>query len=422
MNLDKNRLARRLSKEDAVIIGISSMIGSGIFVTMQPATASAGIGILIGIVLAAFVAFCNATSAIQLSCLNPESGGTYVFGKIHLGPFWGNLAGWVFVIGKLASCALAALTLGYYIYPPWSKYIGLGAVFSLTVLNYFGIHKTAKLSWVIVLIVIAGLSIIIFASLFGGSVEIQRLRSNYFYGGPLGILRSGALIFFAFAGFARIATLGEEVIDPRRNIPQAIIQSLIITVILYLLVVTSALLAVGPLHISNSESPLLEAVNAGIFSHLKPIVNFTAIVATLGVLLSLMLGVSRTVFAMAADKVLPLWLAKVHPQFKIPHQAQILVAIIIGVIVYFGDILSALGFSAFTILIYYAITNACALKLPKENRLWPRSLAVLGLIFCLLLAFSLPIQTLAIGLAIIVSFMINYYWRNLFNGKKIREG
>jgi APA family basic amino acid/polyamine antiporter len=408
----KSRLSRQLTTWDAVIIGISAMIGSGIFVAIGPAAGSAGAGILIGIVVAACVAFCNATSSAQLAAVYPESGGTYVYGRKQLSPFWGWLAGWAFVVGKLASCAAAALTFGYYVYPSLAKFLSLGAIVGLTILNYFGIQKTARMTWGIVILVLSALATIVFSSLLGGKADVSHLSPLFGDHGIKGIVRSAALMFFAFAGYARIATMGEEIKNPRQTIPRAIIMALIITTVIYLSVVSSALLAIGAQVMAQSTAPLAEAVSAGRFAWLNPVVRLGAAVATLGVLLSLMVGISRTIFSMAANRELPYWLSAVHPKFKVPHRAEIIVALFIGLIVLMADVRSAVGFSAFTILLYYAITNASAISLPKKKRLWPRYFAGAGLVSCLLLALSLPAQSLIVGGIVIAAGSVIYFVRN----------
>lgn len=410
----ESRLSRRLTTKDAVIIGMSSMIGSGIFVAIGPAAASAGSGILFGILIAAGVAFCNATSSAQLAAVYPESGGTYVYGRKQLGLFWGWLSGWVFIVGKTASCAAAALTFGHYVYPGAARILALGAVIGLAALNYFGIQKTANMSQAIVIFVLAALAVITAAALFGGTADATHLRAPLAEGGLPGILQSGALMFFAFAGYARIATLGEEVRDPRRSIPQAIVWALFITTLIYLIVVTSALLAIGPAVISGASAPLADAVKAGRFSALTPVARAGAAAGTLGVLLSLMVGISRTAFSMAANREFPHWLAAVHPAFKIPHHAEIIVALVVGLIVLSADVRSAVGFSAFTILLYYAVTNASAIKLADEQRLWPQPLAVAGLLSCLLLAFSLPVESLFTGGGVTAAGIFIYFIRVRF--------
>lgn len=406
---ESSRLSRRLNTADAVAIGLSAMIGSGVFVAIGPASASAGSGVLLGLVIAAFVAYCNATSSAQLAAVYPESGGAYVYGRKQLDPFWGWLAGWGFVVGKLASCAAAALTFGFYLYPSIAKLLALSAVGVLTFANYRGIKKTANLTWVLLTLVLAALVTIVFASTFGGQAHGNHLAPVWGTNGIHGILQAGAIMFFSFAGYARIATLGEEVQEPKRTIPKAILIALLITLVIYISVAASALLAVGAPALAEAKAPLARAVEAGRFAWLSPVVRLGATAATLGVLLSLMVGISRTVFSMSANGELPRWLSSVHPRFKGPHHAEIAVAAMIAVMILLGDVRSAIGFSSFTILIYYAITNASAFTLPKEKRLWPRWLSAIGFLFCIILASSLPAQSLILGSVVILIGAIIYF-------------
>src|SRR5439155_14793737 len=208
------------------------MIGAGVFAAIGPAARVAGSGLLFGIVIAAFVAYCNATSSAELAALYPASGGTYVYGRERLGAFWGYLAGWGFVVGKTASCAAMALTVGAYAYPQWQRPIGAAATLLLTAVNYRGVHKTAALTRVIVAIVLAALAAVVIGSLAGGQATTQHL-GNLGVGGVRGIFQSAGLLFFAFTGYARIATLGEEVRDPAQTIPKAIPRALAITLAVY---------------------------------------------------------------------------------------------------------------------------------------------------------------------------------------------
>src|SRR5690606_33345804 len=215
------RLARRLGTFDAVTIGLGSMIGAGVFAAFGPAARAAGNGLIAGLGLAALVAYCNATSSAQLAALYPESGGTYAYGQERLGRLWGFLAGWGFVIGKLASCAAMAMTLGSYAAPALARPLAVAAVIALTAVNYLGVKKTALLTKIIVAVVLSALAVVVGAVWLGGSTEVARLwplRELTAYG----VLQSAGLLFFAFAGYARLATLGEEVSEPERTIPRAI--------------------------------------------------------------------------------------------------------------------------------------------------------------------------------------------------------
>ena len=395
-----SRLARRLGAGDAVVIGLGSMLGAGVFAAIGPAAGAAGSGLLVGLAVAAFVAYCNATSSAELAALYPASGGTYVYGRERLGPFWGYLAGWGFVVGKTASCAAMALTVGAYAAPSWQRPIAVAAVAGLTAVNYQGVRKTAAVTRVVVAMVLAALALVVVGALLGGRASTEGF-GDVMAGGPGGILRAAGLLFFAFAGYARIATLGEEVDDPARTIPKAIPRALGITLVVYAVVAACALAAAGPAALAHSEAPLATAVRAGDLDLLVPAVRVGGAIAALGVLLSLIAGVSRTAFAMAANRDLPPWLDAVHPAHEVPHRAEVAVGVLVAALVVATDLRHAIGFSSFCVLTYYAIANVAAWTLPPEQRRWPRPLAVAGVVGCATLAFSLPVASALSGGAVL---------------------
>jgi len=389
-----SRLARRLGATDAVIIGLGSMIGAGVFAALSPAAGYAGSGLLVGLAVAAVVAYCNATSSARLAALYPESGGTYVYGRRRLGDIWGYLAGAAFVVGKTGSCAAMALTFAHYVAPSAARPLAVAAVATLTVVNLAGVERTAGLTRVTVTVVLAALAVFVVSALSGGTVDTAHFST--IHGGLVGVLRSGGVLFFAFAGYARIATLGEEVAEPARTIPRAIAAALAITVAVYAAVAVAALAAAEPTVIASTPTPLREILRVGSHDEAIPIVQIGAAVASLGVLLSLLAGVSRTVFAMAADRHLPHALAAVHSSRRIPHRAEILVGAAAASLAAVVDIRGAIGFSSFCVLFYYAIANASALTL-RRRLLVP----ALGLVGCAVLAVTLPLSPVFVGTAAI---------------------
>lgn len=397
---EPTRLVRRLGVTDAVVIGLGSMIGAGVFAAVGPAAEAAGSGLLVGLVLAAAVAYCNATSSARLAAVYPRSGGTYVYGRERLGPFWGYLAGWGFVVGKTASCAAMALTFGAYAAPSWQRPLAVAAVVGVTAVNYRGVQKTALATRVLVAVVLAALALVVVGALGGGQASADNL-GPLGSGGWRGIAESAGLLFFAFAGYARIATLGEEVVDPARTIPRAIPLALGIALAVYAVVMTSALLAVGPDALAGASAPLATAVRAGSLDALAPAVRVGGTVAALGVLLSLVAGVSRTAFAMAADRNLPGWLDAVHPRHRVPHRAELAVGVAVAALVLAVDLRGAIGFSSFAVLTYYAVANLSARTLPPAGRRLPRALPVAGVVGCALLAFTLPVVSVVTGLAVL---------------------
>jgi APA family basic amino acid/polyamine antiporter len=384
---------------DAVIIGLASMIGAGVFAAIGPAAEAAGSGLLIGLAVAAVVAYCNATSSAQLAALYPSSGGTYVYGRERLGHLWGYLAGWAFVVGKTASCAAMALTFGAYAAPDWARPLAVGAVVALTVVTLLGVTKTAWVTRVIVTIVLASLATVVV-----GAISADPSTGNIgslTEGGLHGILQSAGLLFFAFAGYARIATLGEEVIDPARTIPRAIPIALGITLVVYATVATTALLAVGPEALAASTAPLVTVVEAGALTWAAPIVRVGAAVASLGVLLSLLAGVGRTTFAMASERDLPPVLAAVEPRHRVPRTAQLVIAAAVIAVVLAADVRGAIGFSSFAVLFYYAVANASAWTLAGTERRWPRAFCAIGLVGCAALSLSLPATSVLVGAGVV---------------------
>ncbi|WP_396923502.1 APC family permease [Mycolicibacterium sp.] len=387
-------LQRRLGTVDAVIIGLGSMIGAGIFAALAPAAAAAGSGLLIGLAVAAVVAYCNATSSARLAARYPESGGTYVYGRERLGEFWGYTAGWSFVVGKTASCAAMALTVGLYVWPDWAHAVAAASVVALTVVNYAGIQKSALLTRIIVAIVLAVLAAVVVIVITSGHADATRLELGE-DATVAGVLQAAGLLFFAFAGYARIATLGEEVRDPARTIPRAIPIALAITLVVYAAVAMAALAVLGSDGLASAPAPLADVVAAGGAGGWQPVVRVGAAVAALGSLLALILGVSRTTLAMARDRHLPHALAAVHPRFKTPHRAEIVVGVVVATLAAFADLRGAIGFSSFAVLLYYAIANASAWTL--GHRLIP----AVGLVGCLVLAFTLPLSSVITGLVVV---------------------
>jgi basic amino acid/polyamine antiporter, APA family len=391
-------LARRLGVFDAVIIGLGSMLGAGVFAAFSPAAAAAGAGLLIGLAIAALVACCNATASAQLAAEYPTSGGTYIYGRERLGPWWGYLAGWGFVIGKTASCAAMAMTFAAYVAPAvWQRPIAVAALIILTVVNYYGITRTAALTKIIVVIVIMTLALVVIASLSGwnGTASIQSW--NLLAGGWYGILQSAGLLFFAFAGYARIATLGEEVREPEHTIPRAILTALTIAVLIYLVVAVSILIALGPTRIAASSAPLAAAVDAVGWGWASVPVRLGAAAASLGALLALIAGVSRTTLAMARHDDLPRWLAGVHERHQVPHHAEIAVAGLVSLLILITDLRGAIGFSSFGVLLYYLIANAAAYTQSPERRRFPRVLQIIGVAGCGILVLTLPVSAVIGG-------------------------
>jgi basic amino acid/polyamine antiporter, APA family len=396
-------LARRLGLADAVFIGLGSMIGAGVFAAFTPAAQAAGAGLLVGLVVAAFVAFCNATSSAQLAAVYPTSGGTYVYGREELGDWWGFLAGWSFIIGKTASCAAMALTFAAYAVPTeWQRPVAAIAVIALTAVNYLGVTRTAAVARAVVVVALVGLAVALSAGFSTGLPAVSNILGGVFFsGGAYGVLQAAGLLFFAFAGYARVATMGEEVRDPARTIPRAISIALGVTVLLYLVVAIVELGTLGARGVAATATPLEAVVRLSGWGWATVVLRVGAVAAALGALLGLIAGVGRTSLAMAREGDLPRWLAAVHPRFKVPHRAELALAVIVVALVLTVDLRGAIGFSSFGVLLYYFVANASALRQGREVRRYPRALQVLGAVGCLVLVATLPAVAIIVGVVVL---------------------
>nr|WP_228508386.1 APC family permease [Herbiconiux sp. VKM Ac-1786] len=394
---------------DAVVIGLAAMIGAGIFSALAPAAGAAGPLLLVALLVAAVVAYANASSSAQLAAQYPSAGGTYVYGRERLGEWWGFAAGWCFVIGKTASCAAMALAFAAYAVPPaWQQPVAALAVAALVAVNSFGITRTARLARVLVVAVIAVLVLVAVSGLAGsvggdgGVVEASGAGDPAAAPGLYGVLQGAGLLFFAFAGYARIATLGEEVRDPARTIPRAIALAFGIALVLYAVIAAVALGALGSAGLAGQADPLVAVVRANGWDWAAPVVRVGAALACLGALLALVAGVGRTALAMAREGDLPRGLAAVHPLYRVPRRAELVLGAVVVLIVLTVDLRGAIGFSSFGVLLYYFVANAAAFTQAPDARRYPRALQVLGAVGCVLLVLTLPVPSVVAGAAVVV--------------------
>ncbi len=396
------QLARRLGVVDAIVIGLGAMLGAGVFSAFAPAAQAAGGALLVGLAVAAVVAFCNATSTAQLAARYPVSGGAYVYGRERLGEWWGFAAGWSFVVGKTASCAAMALVFAAYAVPPeWQKPVAVAVVVLLVGVNLLGVTRTATLARILVAVVLVALAIVI--AVAGGALTDG---AGLAVSNPLGaatpyeILQAAGLLFFAFAGYARIATMGEEVRDPARTIPRAIVISLAIALIVYVLVALALLGVLGAEGLARSTAPLRDLVAASGAAWADPAVRIGAAAGSLGALLALITGLGRTTLAMARTGDLPRVLAQVSGR-QVPARAELVVGLAVIVLVVTVDLRTVIGFSSFGVLLYYAVANAAAFTQPASERRWPRALQVLGVAGCVTLVVTVPAASLLVGIAVL---------------------
>jgi basic amino acid/polyamine antiporter, APA family len=391
-------LQRRLGVPGAIVVGLSAMIGAGVFFVWAPAAASAGSWLPLALVVAAVVATANALSTTQLAMAHPVSGGAYTYGRRELGPRIGFSAGVLFLTGKTASVSAIALIAGQYLLPAQPRLLAVAAIVVLAVVNISGIRSTAAVSAVVVTVVLIGIAVVLGTALPGA----QLTASDPTAFEPLGILRAAAILFFSFAGYARIATLGEEVREPRRTLPRAVVASLGITLLVYTAIGSTCLLVLGPAALASSSSPVADLfVEDGTNGGMDVVIRAIAGVACLGSLLGILAGLSRTGLAMAREHDLPGPVAFVWPRTGTPVVAEVTFALIGVAAVLLLDPTTLIGFSSCAVLGYYAVANSAALRQSGDARWLPRWVSIVGLVGCLALALSLPLMAIAVTFAVI---------------------
>ena len=385
--MNEDSFSRTLTKKNSLYLGLSSMIGAGLFYNLAPTSNISSYSSILGLLLAGTLAFANASSSAQLATLYPQTGGTYLYANRVLGKLAGNVAGIVFILGKTVSCIAIALTLGNYISPIYGKEIGIGLSVLVFVIGYKGITKTATLAKWFVLIVVAILAFFCIAILLTPSTNFAIPILEGF--NISNLFLSAAIWFFAFTGYSRLATYGEEIKNPEKIIPSSILTGLGYTVLIYLIVNWFALAIVGPGVIANSNTPLLVAMDVSILSDFSFLVVFASSIATASVFLALLPAISRIYVAMSRDGIFPKIFSKIHKINNSAYISELFVLLTVVIGIYTINITNAIKLSAFFILIYYSLTNLSVINLKKDERLYSVLIAYYGLIVCLVLGFSL---------------------------------
>ena len=391
-------LKRDVGLFGAVMMGMGSIVGTGVFVSLGVGAGVAGPAVLLAVTIAAFVATCNGLSSAQLAAAHPVSGGTYEYGYRFLNPVLGFCAGWMYLLAKSASAATAALGFaGYLLHALGVESSGvmvplaLGAVGVITGIVLGGIRRSNVVNTLIVSLTLSVLAFFVFAGLPEADFSAN-LTPFFPPDSTVGaVLHASALMFVAYTGYGRVATLGEEVKEPEKTIPRAVIMTLSTTLVLYLAVTVVALGVVGAEDFAaaaGEKAAPLEIIASGYgVPGAGLILAVGAVTAMLGVLLNLVLGLSRVLFAMGRRVDMPGKLGEVSPRNQSPTAAIVVMGMVIAALVLVGDVKATWSFSAFTVLLYYSLTNISALAMPAELRRYPRIISVLGLVGCLGLAF-----------------------------------
>lgn len=400
-----NELKRVIGPLGAVGFGLGAMVGTGVFVYTGHAAGLAGPAVLASLLLAGVAAACNGLSSAELAAAHPVSGGTYEYARRRLAPWAGFLAGWLFLAAKTTSAAATALGFGAYLgavtrLPPLAWTLAL--LVGITALNLFRLTAAGRFNLALVAFSVATL----LAFVATGLPEVSTSRFTPFAPKGLGgVLSAAALLFVAYAGYGRIATMGEEVENPRRTIPMAVGVALAVAAALYLSVTYVAVGTIGAEAFAGAAAggaPLEAAAGRG---WVRGALAAGAATALGSVFLNLLLGLSRMSFAMARGGDLPWALARVNAASS-PWVSVLAVGGVVGALVAWGSVKGLVTLSAFTILAYYGLTNLSALRLSREERLVPPWVPAAGLLFCGALAFSLPRRELAIGAGVLAAGLL----------------
>jgi APA family basic amino acid/polyamine antiporter len=404
---------------DATAISVGAIIGAGIFVVTGIAAGFAGSALVVSMLIAALIALFTALSLAELTAWQPKEGSIYEYTYQLVSPFAGFLTGWMWVLSNTFTGAAVSLGFAYYLTALFpilpANWIAAIICIAFTALNFFGVRQSALLNN---FLVIAKLLILTFFFIFGLG-HINTANFAPFAPFEVGVFYATCYIFFAYGGFARVAVIAEEVKDAKRNVPRAILLSLAISTIVYIVVGFVAVGLIGAPELAKSNSPLTEAIGAAKSVAAVYIVSAGGLLATASVLLTSILGVSRMAYAMAKRKDVPRFLNKLHPKYNTPYYSIWIVGALMTLLVLFIDLTKVVAISTFALLFYYSFANISALRLKVQKRLYPRFVPILGTATCLaLLIFILFASTQAwlIGVAGLIAGAIYYVAKN-----KLRE-
>ncbi|MBI2953037.1 MAG: amino acid permease [Chloroflexi bacterium] len=403
------RLVRRVGLIEAIAVALGAMIGAGVYVSIGEAGGITGGSLVIAVLLGAGVAVLSGLSAAELGANDPRAGGAYQFASRLVHPLVGFVAGWLFLVAALAAGATFALTFAAYVEPLLPgippRVSGIVVVLAAIMLNLLGVRPSARANLVLVAI---NLSILVaFVMMALPSLMVSRFQP-FLIGGVGGLLQASAFLFFAYTGFARPVTVAEEVLEPHKTLPRAVPIALGIAALLYLGVAVAALGSLGPEGMGVEPAPLRAAMVA-VGNAVGPLLlSVGALIAISTVLLTEIWGLSRLAFAMARDGDLPAWFAQISVPRHIPRNGVLTTGVVLLILSSALDLRPALEVSSLALLIYYGIMNLSALRLPPERRLYPPVVPAAGLLATALIAFSLPWQTLAAVLVVVILGLAYY--------------
>jgi APA family basic amino acid/polyamine antiporter len=403
----------------AVAINVGAIIGGGIFVVTGIVAGYAGSALIVSMFIAGVIAFITAWSFAKLTAWQPVEGGVYEYGRQLVSPYAGFLAGWMWLVANTFTGAAVSLGFAYYLTSAFpnlpTNLVASALCLAFMALNLVGARESANVNNVFVAIKLA---ILAFFVIFG-ILHVNTGNFTPFVPLSSGVLYGTFFIFFAYGGFARVSVVAEEIKDAKRNVPRALLISLGISMVVYILVGFVAVGLLGPVGLAGSASPLSTAIGVTNNSLAIQIVSIGGLVATASVLLTAILGVSRMAYSMARRNDLPSALARLHHKFLTPYNAILASGVLMAILVLFIDLKSVVAVSTFALLFNYSITNISAFKL-KNARKFGRFMPLLGLATCILLLafilFATP-EAWLVGVVFLVTGTIYFYARRKIKDK-----
>lgn len=408
----------KLSLFDAVNVSLGSIIGAGIFVILGAAAAVAGPGLVVSVLIAAGVSLLTGFTTAALSRMYPHSGGVYLFTREAISDFAGFLVGWAWLFSNVIGGATVAVGFGYYLsffFPGLPKAVGIVGVVVLTVwIQLLGTRESSRFNNVLGVVKVAVL--LFFAAAIFRHFHAANFRPLMPFG-MKGVWAGAATIFFAYAGFARVAVVADEIEDPKRNVPRATLISIGVSTVIYLVVALAAVGGAGAGLLARSGSPLADAMGSLGYRFGARLVAFGGLAATGTVLLASVWGLSRLAQVMARDGELPGFVGRSAGRKggDVPRNAILLSGAGMLALAFSSDLPHIAYISSFSLLLYYAAMNLSGLKVLRGGI---RSVTALGFLSCIVLMFSLPTRAWVVGAVVVAAGIVFYRIRLLRQRKK----
>lgn len=419
-----SKLERSLSLLQVTLMSIGIILGAGIYVVIGEASGLAGNLVWFSFIMAAVVATFSGLSYAELASRFPSSAAEYAYVDRSFGKRLAWVTGWLIIAGSIIGSATVAMGFSNYFSALFNISPQITAVITLLVIGiilFAGVQETASLTILFTIIEAAGLIIIIFIGIPSfGSVDYFALSESF-----QGVIKAGVLIFFGYLGFEGITRLAGETKNPEKTIPKAIILSIIITTIFYILVGIAAISVVPFQELASSDAPLALVAERVFGSNSFLILSVIALFSTFNTALVMLLSGSRIVYGIAEENALPKVFSRVSVKTRTPWVAIIGVVLVSICFTFLGDLKTVANLTNFTVFAVFILINAVVIYLrfykPVDTGFHsPLSIGrlpifpVLGIIASLFMMINVDVPVLLMGGGLIVlGFILQYLYYSL---------